>query len=92
MTEVTFRIYYRDASGHTEDATLDMGLEDFGGQAPMIGDTILNPGVTSGRDRNDPTNREVWKVVDRVFNPRDNKDYIALVVEYRPGSPTDAFL
>ena len=92
MNDVTVRIYYRDASGYTEDAQLDMSLDDFGGVMPAIGDTILNPGVAAGLDRSQPENREVWKVVERVFNPRDNKDYVTLVVEYRPGTSTDPWL
>jgi hypothetical protein len=92
MSETTIRIYFRDAAGHTEDGKLDMSLKDFGGVVPSLGDTILNPGVPTSLDRQDPTSRDVWTVVERVFNPRDQQDYIALVVTYRGGTLTDTWI
>ena len=47
----------------------------------------MDPGVTSGLNQNAPKNRRMWTVVQRVFNPRDNADYIALIVEER--QPTE---
>jgi len=67
----------------------DYGPEDFAGQVPAIGDMILDPGVPVGQDRHDPRNREIWTVVGRVFNPRDNKDYVSLIVESRSGTLAD---
>lgn len=55
---------------------------------PAVGDLILDPGVLSCLDRRDRKNRRMWTVVQRVFNPRDNADYIALVVQER--QPTEA--
>lgn len=92
MTDVTIRIYYRDAKGNVEDGQVDFGLSDFAGFLPSIGDTVVNPGVLQGRDRNRPEDREVWKVVDRVFGPRDMKGYVVLVVEERAGTRADTWL
>ena len=92
MTAPTIRIYFRDDIGWIEDGELDMELEDFGGFLPNVGDTILKPFVIAGLDRHVPENREVWTVVQRVFNPRDLKDYVALVVEYRPATGKDPWV
>ena len=89
MTDVTIRIYFRDSAGKIEDAQQDYGLEDFGGALPAPGDTILYPGVRQGLDRRDPANRTIWSVVGRMFNPNDNKDYIALIVEARAPTPEE---
>ena len=59
------------------------GVESFAGVVPATGDMIVDPGVLEGLNRHEPTNRRVWDVVGRVFNPRDRADYIALVVEER---------
>jgi hypothetical protein len=91
-TNVTIRIYFRHSDGRVEDGSQDFGLRDFAGVLPAIGDTILNPGVLQGLDRNQPANREVWKVVDRVFNPRDLANYVVLVVEERRGTEADGWL
>jgi hypothetical protein len=88
MADLTIRLHYRDKAGKVEDAQNDLGLESFGGQLPMVGDLILDPGVTSGLDRRERKNRRMWTVMQRVFNPRDNADYIALVVEER--QPTES--
>ena len=53
----------------------------------MIGDMIIDPGVLQGLNRHEPTNRRVWDVAGRVFNPRDMADYIAFVVEERAPNP-----
>lgn len=91
MTHV--RILYRDPAGRISDGELDFPLESFAGHVPMIGDTVVNPGVLEGQDRNLPQNRQIWTVVGRVFNPRDNEDYVALIVEARDGYAADeAFL
>lgn len=87
MTHI--RILHRDLSGKVFDGSVDFGLEDFAGQVPGIGDMILNPGVPVGTDRHDPRNREIWTVVGRVFNPRDNGEYVSLIVESRDGTLAD---
>lgn len=92
MAEVTIRIYYRHENGKVEDGQQDYSLSDFANVLPAIGDTILDPGVLVGLDRRLPENRDVWKVVDRVFNPRDLADYVVLVVEERKGSEDDTWL
>ncbi|MEP9372564.1 hypothetical protein [Mesorhizobium sp. KR1-2] len=83
MNDVTIRIYFRSPDGAVEDGQHDFDFSSFGGVLPSIGDCILNPGVIHGRDRREPANREIWTVVGRVFNPKDNEDYIALIVEER---------
>lgn len=92
MADVTIRIYFRDGAGKIEDGQQDYSLSDFAGVLPTRGDTIVNPGVVQGLDRQTPENREVWKVVDRIFNPRDLANYVVLVVEKRKGAEADAWL
>jgi hypothetical protein len=90
---MNIRILHRGPDGTISDGSHDFDPEHFGGLVPTIGDTILNPGVLQGEDRRLPQNREVWTVVGRVFNPRDNEDYVALIVESRDGTIADeAFL
>jgi hypothetical protein len=93
MADTVIRLHYRDGSGTIKDAQQDYGLDSFGGFLPAVGDLVLDPGVTAGLDRNARTNRRIWTVVQRVFNPRDNQDYIALVVEERiPSEKEDALV
>lgn len=87
MADITIRIYTRDVDGTLVDYEQDFGVETFAGQIPAIGDMIVNPGVSQGLDRHDPSNRELWIVVGRVFNPRDLNDYVALIVEERAPHP-----
>ena len=87
MTHI--RILHRDTAGKVFDGGADFGPEDFAGQVPAIGDMILNPGVPVGKKRDDPRNREIWTVIGRVFNSRDNKDYESLIVESRDGTLAD---
>jgi hypothetical protein len=84
VTDVTIRIYRRQADGTLEDGQEDYDLSSFGGFLPAVGDLIVKPGVPVGLDRHDPQNREIWTVVGRVFNPRDLEDYVALIVDERP--------
>lgn len=88
--DTTIRICIRDGD-HINDAKQDYGPEDFGGVVPAIGDAILAPGVLQGLSRNEPANRKVWEVVGRVFNPRDNANYIVLVVDERRGTIADDY-
>jgi hypothetical protein len=87
--EISIRIYVLDEQGRAHDTNETFGIESFAGQIPAIGDTILDPGVLSHLDRSDPTNRRVWTVRNRVFNPRDLQDYVTLIVEEREGSRAD---
>lgn len=80
--ELVIRIYFENG-GKVEDGSRDMGLDELGGVLPAVGDCILNSGVVQGLDRYRPENREMWEVRKRVFNPRDNSNYIALVVKAR---------
>ena len=93
MADTVIRLHYRDGSGKINDAQQDYGLETFGGFLPAIGDLVLDPGAASGVDRNDRRNRRMWTVVQRVFNPRDLQNYVALVVEERtPSENEDALV
>jgi len=87
MVDVHIRIYFRATDGTLEDSQQEFGVESFAGVIPAIGDMIVDPGVLQGLNRHEPTNRSVWDVVGRVFNPRDMADYIALVVEERVPNP-----
>lgn len=87
MTSI--RILHRDPAGKVSDGGVEFGLEQFAGQVPTIGDTILDPGVLQGQDRHMPQNRSIWTVVGRVFNPRDREDTVALIVESRDGNLAD---
>lgn len=87
------RILHRGPDGKVSDWSTDYDSGQFAGQVPAIGDMILDPGVTQSLDRNDPQNRRIWTVVGRVFNPRDNEEYVSLIVEEREGTLADeAFL
>lgn len=81
--QVTVRIHHQSPEGIWRDGEQDYSLEDFAGFLPDVGDMILEPGVLDGLDRNDPNNRKLLTVVQRVFNPRDMSDYVVLVVESR---------
>lgn len=87
MTHI--RILHRDTAGKVFDGGVDFAPEDFAGQVPAIGDMILNPSTPVGKKRDDPRNREIWTVVGRVFNSRDNKNYVSLIVESRDGTLAD---
>lgn len=87
-TETTIRLLYRRGDGTIEDGQRDCSLAEFAGVMPTIGDQILDPGVLSGLARSELRNRRLLTVVGRVFNSRDNHDYVALLVEERV--PTEA--
>lgn len=78
--DTTVRLYKQTADGW-DDWQQDYGLEDFAGFLPNVGDMILEPGVLQGLDRHDPNNRKMLTVKQRIFNPRDLKNYVVLVVE-----------
>ncbi len=83
------RILHRAPNGTVSDGGITYGIEQFAGQVPMIGDTILDPGAPSGKDRNDPRNRTIWTVVARVFNPRDSGGTVSIIVKSRKGTLED---
>lgn len=83
MNLTTIRICYRKANGEVTDADWDFDLEQCGGILPNIGDEIIDPGVAPELDRSVPANRTIWKVVRRVFNAKDQGDFMALIVEER---------
>lgn len=84
MSDISVRLYFRESDGKLVDGQQDFDLSSFAGVVPGVGDLIVEPGVLQGVDRNDPANRVIWAVVGRVFNPRDQEDYVALIVERRP--------
>ena len=93
MSDLTIRICFRRKMGEIEDGQEDFGLSTFGGVLPSIGDTILDPGVAQGLDRQDPANRRMWTVLGRIFNPRDLENYVALIVdEHTPTKEERAFV
>ena len=66
-------------------------LEDFGGVLPGVGDLIVDPGVVEGRDRREPSNRQIMEVEKRYFQPRtDMNEFIwtHLVVPDKAGRRT----
>jgi hypothetical protein len=69
--------------GTIEDGKRDCSLAEFAGVLPSIGDQLLDPGVLSGLARDELRNRRLLTVVGRVFNPHDNQDCVALIVEER---------
>src|SRR4051812_17662392 len=77
MSDVVIHLYCRQSNGTIEDAQHTFDLSDFGGFLPAVGDKILDPGVPASLERHVPENRRLWTVVDRVFNPRDTKDFVA---------------
>lgn len=85
----TIRIYFRGPDGQIEDGQQDFDLSSFAGFLPAVGDVILDPGVLRGLERHLPANRNIWTVVQRVFNPKDNDDYVALVVEAHVASAAE---
>jgi hypothetical protein len=87
MKDAVIRILYRSKDGLIQDFQDEHDLSRFAGTIPIIGDQILDPGVVQGKSRYELQNRRLLSVVGRVFNPRDNENYIALIVEER--APTE---
>lgn len=90
MHDVTIRVTVEHLEGTLSDAG-DYGPEHFGGIVPGVGDEILDAFAAPDAVRTDPSHRAIWKVKRRVFNPRDQGDYIALLVEETIGSEEDRF-
>jgi hypothetical protein len=83
------RVLFQE-NGKVKDYSEEHELSLFGGVVPNAGDVIVNPGVLQGKDRTKLENRDIWTVVRRVFNPKDNGgSYIALVVETRQATEED---
>ena len=81
--------HHRKSDGKIVDAVHDLTLADFAGFLPNVGDWILEPGVPTGLDRQDPKNRNIWVVVQRMFNPRDMENGVALIVEDQKPTPNE---
>jgi hypothetical protein len=92
MSETIVRLHYKMADGTIMDAANEYELSDFAGVLPSVGDQMLDPGVRAAKDRARPKNRELLTIVSRVFNPRDNKNYVALICESRPLSAAESAL
>jgi len=61
-------------------------------KVPIIYEAILNSGVLVGKDGDGLRDRQIWTAVARVFNPRDYKDYVSLILESCGGTLAgDAF-
>jgi hypothetical protein len=89
LPEPHLRLHHRKSDGEIVDAVHDLTLADFAGFLPNVGDWILEPGVPQGLDRGEPKNRNIWVVVQRMFNPRDMEDAVALIVEDRKPTPNE---
>jgi len=90
MKPTVVRIFYRESDGSLVDSTHDYPLDHFAGQLPVPGDRVLYSGVARGLSRREMRNRRVWDVVGRFFNPMDNEDYVALIVEEREPTQSEA--
>lgn len=75
------RIYFRDASGTIVDPLLDLSIDAFAGHLPSVGDIIVDPHISLGVAQQQSSQGEQWTVVSRVFNPKDQRGIVALVVE-----------
>lgn len=106
MSEVWIRIFFRASDGTETNGKEDYSPADFGGIIPAIGDQILSPWFKRKGEAHDPSNREVLKVVDRIFKPgapERNKPEkpkegvklvtnIVLIVESRQGEKEDTWI
>ncbi len=84
---------YTEGSHRYEESRDTYGPDEFGGQIPLVGDLIADPGVPAGLDRTMAQNRTVFEVVKRYFQPaRSNEGsaFIALLVRKRPGNEEEA--
>lgn len=87
--DICIRLFRVGEEGGLFDYTEEYALDTFAGVVPSIGDQFINPGVEVGLDRFESTNREILKVVGRVFNIGDNGNYVGLIVDARQGQPED---
>lgn len=79
--QITVRLHMDNGEGGIVDYSQDFDLSDFAGFLPAPGDLFLDPGCLQGLDRHQPENRRMYRVLQRVFNPRDLPNYVVLVVE-----------
>jgi hypothetical protein len=56
---------------------------------PTSATGFLSPEFPQGLDRREPKNRNIWVVVQRMFNPRDMENGVALIVEDRVPTPAE---
>ena len=78
--------------GKYVDLEHEFELEELCETIPNVGDFIVEPGVESSKDRADPKNRIVYKVLERYFVPNAHGptiSYVALIVEPRQGTERD---
>ena len=90
MSKDTVVRLYDTVGGALTDLEEEFSVnDDLGGTLPMPGDLIVDPGVPTGADRREPTDRTVYEVKARYFRPdkkpRDGIQYVVLVVGIRPG-------
>ena len=86
MKEVAIRIHRTAPGGDLDDMKTEFTSEEFGNTVPAVGDLIVEPGVLSGKSRQDPANRVIYEVTARYFLPGahgDDLTYVALVVSVR---------
>ena len=85
-TRETFvKIFIEEKDGMQWSNYGEFSIDELGGTVPQIGDTIVDPGVPDGLPRQNPENRDFYEVRKRYFSPLEGQQYIALVVEKRPG-------
>ena len=63
-------------------------LTSLGGVIPAVGDLVVDPGVSQGKDRSAPENRAVYEVEARYFLPQTTDSgyvRIGLLVKRRQG-------
>ena len=89
--ETTIRLYECD-QGELVYLQNEFGIEQLGGIIPVVGDLIVEPGVSIGLDREAPENRDIYEVVSRYFLPSTKPDfnYIAVVVKQRTARQSEA--
>lgn len=86
MNRIAIRLYLHEPDGRLTDSEEAFGLDDFGGQLPVVGDMIVGPGAAR---RPGETEQDLCTVVGRVFNPRVPGECVALIVEKRSASAQD---
>lgn len=79
--QITVRLHMDKGEDGIVDYSQDFELSDFADFLPSLGDLFLDPGCLQGLDRHQPENRRMYRVLQRVFNPRDLPNYVVLIVE-----------
>ena len=82
------RLYYIE-NGKMVDMKHEFPIESLGGTVPVVGDLIVEPGVSGDRKRRMvAAYRDVYEVKARYFLPHAHGEdccYVAVVVEDRKG-------